>query len=177
MHGVRWETLFQDLQSQYDAAAREEQDHQVAELTEAEVGTVRLSDRIRARTGSDLRVRLRSGDGLHGRVLDAAPQWFLLAEGDRRTVVPADAVAMAWPLGRAAPEAGVAESRLRITHVLRGLARSEVLVQVSSDAGRYTGWLERVGADHVDLRPQRPSVRGEELVSLTLTSLLSVSHP
>jgi hypothetical protein len=138
---------------------------------------VHLADRIRARTGLDLRVRLRSGEGLHGRLLDVAPQWFLLAEGERRTVVPVGAVALAWPLGPAAPGAGAAESRLRITHVLRALAREGARVQVSSDVGRYTGWLLRVGADHVDLRTEPGPGRSSDVLSLALDSLLTVSRP
>lgn len=170
---MRWEALFEDLQSQLEAAERAEDDELVAELTEAEMGGTTLADRLRARQGSEIRVRLRSGADVTGRVLDAAPQWLLLGDAqERRHLVPVEAVQAAWPLGPVAPEAGTVERRLRITHVLRALAREGAPVRVSCDAGDYTGWLTRVGSDHVDLRREPPA---PATVSLALAAVVLVS--
>ena len=175
---MRWEALFGDLQSQYEAAARVEDDGLVVDLAEAEIGGVRLADRLRARVGGAVTVRLRGGADVHGEVLDAAPQWLLLGAGQGRTLVPVAAVALAWPLGPAAPAAGLVEERLRITHVLRALARAGARVRVTCDAGSYAGWLVRVGADHLDLRADPDSGRAaDEVVSLALASVLTVSAP
>ncbi|WP_345214879.1 hypothetical protein [Georgenia halophila] len=150
---MRWEALFEDLAGQLDAAERADDETLVAELTEAEAGRTSLADRIRARQGEHVRLRLRTGEDVVGLVLDAAPQWVLVGDRDRRTLAPLAAVQAAWPLGPVAPEAGVVERRLGMAHVLRVLAREGARVRVSCDGGAYTGWLTRVGADHVDLRP------------------------
>jgi hypothetical protein len=170
---MRWEALFEDLQSQLEAAERAEDETLVAELTEAEMGGTALADRLRARPGHEVRLRLRSGTDLAGRILDAAPQWVLLADQrERRLLVPVEAVEAAWPLGPVAPEAGTVERRLRITHVLRGLAREGARVRVSCDSGDYTGWLTRVGSDHVDLRPEGA---GHGAITLALAAVVLVS--
>jgi hypothetical protein len=170
---MRWEVLFDDLQAQLEAAERAEDDDLVAELTEAEMGGTTLADRLRARLGGDVRLRLRSGVDVTGKVLDAAPQWLLLGDSqERRHLVPTVAVQAAWPLGPVAPEAGTVEKRLRITHALRALAREGAKVRVTCDAGDYTGWLTRVGADHVDVRPESPA---PAVVTVALAAVVLVS--
>jgi hypothetical protein len=170
---MRWEALFEDLQGQLEAAERADDEALVAELAEAEMGGTALADRLRARLGQEVRLRLRSGADLAGRILDAAPQWLLLGDDrERRILVPVEAVQAAWPLGQVAPEAGTVERRLRITHVLRALAREGGPVRVSCDAGDYTGWLTRVGSDHVDLR-QEASGQGTITVALAAVVLVS----
>lgn len=170
---MRWEALFEDLQGQLEAAERAEDDELVAQLTEAEMGGTTLADRLRARLGADVRLRLRSGTDVTGTVLDAAPQWLLLRDAqEHRHLVPTEAVQAAWPLGPVAPDAGTVERRLRVTHVLRALAREGAPVRVSCDAGDYTGWLTRVGADHVDVRPESPATAA---VTVALAAVVLVS--
>ncbi|MFC7406364.1 hypothetical protein [Georgenia alba] len=169
---MRWEALFEDLEGQLSAAERAQDDALVAELTEAEVGTTAFADRIRARRGHEVRFRLRTGEDVAGVVLDAAPQWVLLGEADRRTLCPLTSVQAAWPLGPVAPEPGAVERRLGMSHVLRALAREGARVRVACEGGSYTGWLTRVGADHVDLR----SAAGEPVsLTLALRSVVLVS--
>lgn len=149
---MRWEALFADLESQFAGAARVDDEAEVADLAEAEMAQVSLADRLRARHRDDVSLRLRDGSTVRGTVVDAAVQWLLVAEGGRRTLVPTQAVAAAWPLGTAAPEAPVVERRLRLTHVLRALAREGSAVVVRTTAGDYQGWIVRVAGDHIDLR-------------------------
>ncbi|MHB1064744.1 MAG: hypothetical protein ACYC1Z_09725 [Georgenia sp.] len=173
---MRWEALFGDLQSQFEAEVRLADDDVVADLAEAEIGTVHLADRLRARIGAEVTVRLRTGTDVRGVLIDAAAQWFLLGTGEQRTLVPLEAVVLAWPLGAVAPEAGAVERRLRITHALRALAREGVRVRALTAVGTYTGWFTRVGADHVDLRtePAGPAA-GEKTVTLALAGLAAVT--
>ncbi|MFD1507380.1 hypothetical protein ACFSBG_17110 [Georgenia yuyongxinii] len=174
---MRWEALIADLESQYDAAVRSADDDAAAELAEAEIGSVRLADRLLARLGEQVTLRLRSGADVHGRLLDAAPQWLLLAADERRTLVPADAVVLARPLGPAAPREGHVEQRLRITHALRALARQGAPVRLTCGVHAYTGWLTRVGADHVDLRTDARAAGGGpgDVVTIALSALETVS--
>ena len=166
---MRWEALFADLEGQFAQVAQEERDEEVADLAEAERSQVKLADRLRARQGQDVSLRLRDGSDVRGTVRDAAVQWLLVADGPRRALVPAEAVAVARALGAVAPEAPVVERRLRLTHVLRALAREEADVVACTTAGDYRGRIVAVGADHLDL--QRPT---GEVVAIVLAHLLVI---
>lgn len=166
---MRWEGLFADLEGQFAQAVQEGRDEEVADLAEAERSQVKLADRLRARQGQDVSLRLRDGSDVRGTVRDAAVQWLLVADGPRRALVPAEAVAVARALGAVAPEAPVVERRLRLTHVLRALAREGSEVVVRTTAGDYRGHITAVGADHLDL----VGTSGE-VAAIALTHLLVV---
>ena len=165
---MRWEALFDDLESQFAQAARAVEDEEVVDLAEAELAQVSLMDRLRACRGREVTLRLRDGSDVHGTVVDAAVQWLLLAEAGRRVLVPAGAVVAARSLGGAAPQAPVVERRLRLAHALRALAREEAAVVVRTSAGDHRGRIVRVAADHVDVATDADEV------ALALAHVLAV---
>jgi hypothetical protein len=173
---MRWEALFADLQGQWDAAQRAEDDARIADLAELEMGRTGVVDRLRACRGNMLAVRLTDGSEVTGLVLDAAPQWLLLRSGERRCVVPASAVAAAWPLGPVAPDPGVVERRLGVAHALRAIAREGATVRLRTLAGDVRGRIVRVGADHldvaIDLVPGQAALGS--VITVTFTALLLV---
>ena len=172
---MRWEALFSDLEGQWAAARRAEDDALITDLAELEIGRTQLADRLRARVGDDLSLRLMDGHEVTGRVLDAAPEWLLLRSGERRSLVPVSAVAGAWPLSRVAPQAGVVESRLGMVHALRVIARQGAAVRLRTRAGDVRGRVVRVGADHLDVAPAdrwSPGMPG--VMSLSLAAVLLV---
>jgi len=171
---VRWEALFDDLAGQWEAARRADDDARIADMAELEMGRVLLADRVRARRGRDLSVRLADGTDVAGLVMDAAPQWLLLGSGERRRVLPMAAIAVAWPLGPVAPEPGAVERRLGITHVLRAIAREGATVRVVTTSGAFRGRLVRVGADHVDVAIEPVAGALADRVSVALAALLFV---
>lgn len=175
---MRWEALFNDLEAQFAGAASDLDDDLVLDLAEAERATAALADRLRARRGHPVTIRLADGSDVRGVVVDAAPQWLLVGDGTRRVLVPLEAVAAAWPLGEVAPEAGGVERRLRIGHALRALAREEVPVVVRTVAGEHRGWIVGVRLDHVDVRvalsdPHEAAGAGA-VVTVALRHLLAV---
>lgn len=167
---MRWEALFEDLESQFRAARADEEE--VADLTEAELAQVSLADRLRARHGQEVSLRLQDGSDVTGTVVDVAVQWLLVADPGRRVLVPSAAVVAARLLGGAAPQAPVVERRLRLTHVLRALAREGGALVVRTTAGDYRGRLTRVAADHVDV-----DAEGGATVTLALAHVLAVLTP
>lgn len=148
---MRWDDLFADLQAQLHAAAETEAQWEVAELAETEIARTTMADRWRARRGQDLQVRLGDGSDRDGTVVDAATEWFVLARGGRRILVPGAAVVLVRPLGPSAPPPGRVERALGLGHVLRAMAHEHLAVGVCTLAGTYRGRLVRVGADHVDV--------------------------
>lgn len=166
---VRWDALFADLQAQLEAEQRTDHDVEIRDLAEAEVAGTRFADRLRALVGGPLTVRLIDGSDWAGMVADAAPEWLLLAQGERRHLVPAAAIALAWPLAGIAPAAGRVESRLGLGSVLRALAAEGQAVMVRTRAGDHNGLLVRVGADHLDV------AAAAGVLSVPWSALLSVS--
>ncbi|ROR73751.1 hypothetical protein [Bogoriella caseilytica] len=153
-HAQEWESLIEELSAGLEAAERAEHAVVAAELLEAETASTELADRLRARRGDQLRLRLRSGDDVAGIVLDAGPHWVLLGAGRRRSLVPITAIQMAQPLGAVAPPPGEVDRRLGLARVVRAIAREGATVSVACEAGSYSGRIVRVGRDHLDLRTE-----------------------
>lgn len=166
---VRWDSLFADLQAQWEAELRADDDDEIRELAEAEAAGTRFGDRLRSRRGAPLTLRLSDGSDRVGVVSDVAQEWVLLAEGERRHLVPVQAIALAWPLAGAAPAPSVIERGLGLGHVLRALAGEGQDVVVRTRGGDHTGLLVRVGADHLDI------AAATGVLSVPWTALLSVS--
>ncbi|HLS64170.1 MAG TPA: hypothetical protein VK060_12380 [Ruania sp.] len=148
---MAWDDVFAELAAELVAAEREEDEARLGDLVAAEVAGTTFADRCRARSGSQLTLRLADGSSRTGTVRDATRAWVILADGDRRTLVPLSAVVLAWPLHGSAPEPGPVEGRLGLGHALRALAEEQVAVLVRTSAGDHRGRIVRVGADHLDL--------------------------
>jgi len=150
---MRWEALFADMEAQLAAGRLADVRVDVAELARAERASVTLAARARASTGRAVRVRVGGPDQVEGELVEAAPEWLLLATSAvRRALVPVAAVvAVSGLAAHAAPEAGVVESRLGLGHALRALARDRVAVVVRTVDGDVAGRIERVAADHLEL--------------------------
>lgn len=153
-HASDWESLIEELSAGLDAAERAEHAAAAADLLEAEMASTQLADRLRARRGAQLRLRLRTGEDVAGLVLDAGPHWVLLGAASRRTLVPITAIQVAQSLGEVAPPPGEVDRRLGLGRVLRAIAREGASVRVGCDAGSYSGRIVRVGRDHLDLRTE-----------------------
>lgn len=149
--GVRWLSLFDDLEAQLDREERAGLEAEVAERVRAERAGVALGDRLLAHAGARLALTLPGGR-VQGVVRDVAPQWVLLVEDRTPVLVPTAAVVAVHGLARVvAPEPGTVLRRLGIGHALRGLARDRTAVTVHAGREVLTGTIDRVGADHLDL--------------------------
>lgn len=183
--GVRWERLFADLEAQLDAAEAAELGSEVADRARRELALVEFADRLRACVGLAVSVGLPPRVGLAGQLLRVGPDWLLLAvDTQRDAVVPLDAVM--WVTGlpvQRAGDAGAVEAKLGLGHVLRGLARDRSPVHAwLRDGERFTGTVDRVGADFADIAehpidvPRRQAeVRAVRTVRMSaLSAVLSV---
>jgi hypothetical protein len=185
---VRWELLFADLEAQADAADRAGFEGDVVERVRAEHAALTLVARLRAHVGTTLAVRLADGDRVVARLRDVGADWALLDDG-APLLVPLAAICGVEGLSRRAvaepadDEACAPVRRMRLTAVLRGLARDRGPVRVGLIGGDVlTGTVDRVGADHLDVAlhsgdgPRRAAVvRGVCVVALAgLVSVRSV---
>lgn len=184
---MRWRALFDDLEAQVEALAAAELQAEVADRTRREQGLLGLVDRLRESEGHPLAVTVWGAGAVHGRLLEAGPDWLLLEEpGLREVLVPLAAVLAVTGAGArtAAPGSeGEVGRRLDLRWALRGLARNRAGVSVVlRDGSAVTGTLDRVGADHVDVAEHAPgeprranAVRQVRLVPLTAIALLRSS--
>lgn len=163
-----WEhLLLADLSGEMDAVERAELLAEAAELVEAEAATRTLADRWRARTGRQIGVTVPGGDEVLGEVLEANGHWLLIAEGERRALVPAHAVVLARGLDRTAADPGLVQGRYSFAAALRRIARVGASVRLEDAAGGRTGRIVRVGADHLDLRVDP----GQRVVAVALGAI------
>lgn len=170
---MRWQNLFDDLESQLEHELGAEQIDLRAEEERLRLGRLSLRDRIRAMLASpdggtstpQLSLVLRDGERMSPAISTIGRDWIageIEGTGARRSVVvPLGAIAgILSDAGRPAdglgadppPESPTSlSSRLGITFVLRDLCRRRAAVDLKIEAERVHGTIDRVGRDHLDL--------------------------
>ena len=186
---MRWQQLFEDLQSQFEAEEVALERAESASRTRAAVGAIHLSERLAGAHGLPLVLTVRGAGHVAGTLVDQGVDWLLLEDGQaREQLVALDAVRAVGGLGRRtvpAEPAGTVQGRLDLRWALRGLARDRSVVQVVLDDGStLTGTLDRVGADFVELAehpgdaPRRSeSVRGVRAVVIGAVAVVRTALP
>lgn len=188
---MRWENLFDDLESQLERELTAEELDLEVEEERLRLGRLSVRDRLVAlhddEHGAHYRVvvTLLSGERLAVHPVAFGRDWFSAdVEGSRaQCVVPLGAIE-AVSLGPglvprslrspAAPDGHPSLSaRLGLTFVLRDLCRRRRPVDLVLASGEVHGTLDRVGRDHVDLAmhergvPRRPAaVREVRMIPL-----------
>ena len=168
---MRWDLLFDDLESQLDQEQRDEERALALEEERLRLGRLTLRDRLTsmARIGdhdpsSAIRIELRDSQVLDVRPLAFGRDWMSAAldasgRGAGQCIVPLAAIAAVLP-SRSQLEPSlqpVAESsarlaeRIGMSFVLRDLCRRRTAVHLTTDDGRVHGTLDRVARDHLDL--------------------------
>ena len=167
MNGVRWEQLFNDLDSRFDQEADAQMLAELADRQRVAAGALLFTARLVGAVGRPVRLRLSAGPPATGVIRSVGPDWILLAERPgREALVNLGAVTAVEGLVHAtgAPLSGIA-LRLDLRHMLRGIARDRSPVSVlipGSTTGpelngtEITGTLDRIGADFVELAVHAP---------------------
>ncbi|MFT4122655.1 MAG: hypothetical protein QM635_02370 [Microbacteriaceae bacterium] len=164
---MRWDELFDDLESQLERGLEAEQTDLRAQEERLRIARLGLRDRLVALRGAAEPVRLELVDGrlLPLRIVAIGKDW---VSGDvrdgstagRQAIVPLSAVAAVLLDGdrlRASLAARRGEeplaARLGLAFVLRDLARRRAGLDVVQRGGDLVshGTIDRVGCDHLDL--------------------------
>lgn len=175
---MRWDNLFDDLESQLEQELGAEEGDLLAEEERLRLGRLTLRDRVIAMTRSGegvhehLRLALRDGSVTTIAVGSVGRDW-IVGEliGVRRgsCVVPLAAVAAVLPSADQLARSVAAEppvvataslsARLGVAFVLRDLCRRRAAVELCTAPGeRLHGTIDRVGRDHLDLAEHEPGV-------------------
>jgi hypothetical protein len=172
---MRWDMLFDDLESQLDREQRDEERALALESERLRLARLGLRDRLMAMAAADedgagVRVELAGGRTVHLRPTTFGRDWVsgaLVGRGDAAQCVVPTASLAALCAGRRQvdqslapmplPSARVAE-RIGLAFVLRDLSRRRAAVDVETLDGRHHGTIDRVGLDHLDLALHEPGV-------------------
>lgn len=180
---MRWDRLFDDLESQLDHEQQEEERALALESERLRIGRLGLRDRLSAiaAAGGDagaVRIELVGGSIVQVRPAAFGRDWMsghLGGPGSDATraaqcVVPIGAIAAVLP-GRHQLEAsldpvpeGAARlaERIGLGFVLRDLGRRRLGVEVTTLDGRHHGTIDRVARDHLDLALHEPGAPRRE---------------
>lgn len=154
---MRWDALFEDLETQMAASERLDLDAEIAERTRAEAAAVELADRLRGSLGMLIVVELASGSMFEGTLSHAGSQALVLDEPRHQVLVPYASAVRYLGLSRlAVPEPSKVRQRLGLASALRGLARDRTTLAVLMSGGStgertLHGVIDRVGRDYLDL--------------------------
>ena len=182
---MRWDDLFDDLESQLERELSAEEVDLLAEEERLRVARLSFRDRLLSlrAPGSDsetseLRLILSDGTRLTVSVSTFGRDWFsgeIVEESGKRPgcVVPLDAVDAVLLARADIPRSLVSaqptetqeslSARLGLAFVLRDLCRRRAAIDLHLVGGRLHGTIDRVGRDHLDLaihergRPRRDS--------------------
>jgi hypothetical protein len=176
---MRWERLFADLEARLEAEERAVTEGEVIDLTRAERSHLALRDRLRAHIGLQLRWSLAPGVVVEGSLVDVGVDWILLRRRHEEMLVPSGAVRFVEGLSRSAePDDSELGRRWRFGMVVRGLARDRAVVELRlRDGESFTGTIDRVGADHLDLavHPADQPRRGSAVITVRCVPLEAVA--
>lgn len=153
---MRWDSLFNDMESQFAEADRLSLEAEISERTRIEMVNIELADRLRAALGCRLDVHLLCGESIRGTLSHAGADALVLDEDQHQILVPYAAAARYVGLGRLShAEVSVVRRAIGLAHSLRGLARNrtELALTLGTAAGsvRVEGVIDRVGKDYIDL--------------------------
>ena len=191
---MRWDNLFDDLESQLEQELGAEDIDLLAEEERLRLGRLSLRDRLRtmSATGESIRLTLTDGSRVAITVGAFGRDWLAgeLSDSGLRSascVIPMSAIAGCLPTHvqtaasvEGSPESGVASlaSRLGLSFVLRDLCRRRAAVDIRTARELLHGTIDRVGRDHFDLAEHEPGVarRERSVRAIRLVPLDGILH-
>jgi hypothetical protein len=181
---MRWDRLFADLELQLDAAAEGELAAEVVERTRREFASTSFDGRLRAAVGRIIELSVSGVGVMIGEARRVGPGWLLLEIRDALpAVIATRLIVTARDLPVAAREVSGPEAAgqaVGLAHVLRVLSRDRTpTTVVLADGTVYTGTIDRVGTDYLDLaehsldEPRRSGlVRGIRTLALPAVAVI-----
>ncbi|WP_104179090.1 hypothetical protein [Arthrobacter sp. B0490] len=150
---MRWDALFDDLESQLESATAAGLESEIRERTRVEQSRLTLVQRLLGQVGAPVDASTTGGQFLSGTLTHVGSQWISLAVEGRSVIVPLASLRSLRGLGRGVGQvpAGV-RTRLGLGAALRALSRDRAQVSLwLGSAARHTGVIDRVGADFFEL--------------------------
>jgi hypothetical protein len=154
---MRWDALFNDMESQFAEGDRLSLEAEVTERARIETASVHLADRLRGSLGAQVAVHLVCGTAFEGTLSHAGADALVLNEGRHQVLIPYAAAARYAGLGRlSVGEPSAVRRGIGLSNALRGMARDRAELAVTLRGGygldaALLGVIDRVGKDFFDL--------------------------
>jgi len=186
---MRWDKLFDDLESQLERELTAEELDLGAEEERLRLSRLTMRERLDAAPGAVLALTLVDGTRLAARVVTVGRDWLSADVVDdstarRQAIIPIAAIAsVVVPREIVAASLAVRQephpaltARLGLAFVLRDLCRRRRAVGLSVSGATLHGTIDRVGRDHFDLAIHEPgSARREsEVAEIRMVALAAV---
>lgn len=156
---MTWETelfdLLDDLEGQAAAAWEADREAELADRARTEYAAVTLASRFMASRGGEVALDVPHVGRLEGRLSRVGEDWCLLGARGQEWIVPLHAVsAVRGASDRSVPEVAWSPiDRLSLRAALRRLADAGARCLLHlSDGTRHEAYVERVGADFLEVR-------------------------
>lgn len=160
-----------DLAADFAAKLRAQRQVEATELAAADATEVTLSGRLLASVDAAVEIQLINGESLRGKVAEAAASWLILRLLRMDIFIWQRAIEVVSGLGPAPQWPTLVESRIPGTVKLREFAATRREIQFTTRNQTLKGYIERVGADFVDV------VDHGRREAIALVALLYVSCP
>ncbi|MCU1633784.1 MAG: hypothetical protein JWM61_2436 [Micrococcaceae bacterium] len=151
---MRWDALFNDLESQLHSATTAQQESEIRDRTRSEQARLTLVQRLVGQVGRPLGLTTHGGRTITGNLTNVGSEWIAVVVDDRSVIVPLSSLLVLRGPSRnvGQPLAGVA-ARLGLGSVLRVLSRdrANVSLWLAMAPSPHAGFIERVGADFFEL--------------------------
>jgi hypothetical protein len=180
---MRWDNLFDDLESQLEQELTAEEVDLQAEEERLRLARLGIRDRLRslarASATDDRMLRLRLADGSRATVAPATfgrdwlagelieesgwrPQCVVALEAIAGVTLTRDQVLQSLDQAGGDESPTALSARLGLPFVLRDLCRRRQPVELRMTDGRMHGTIDRVGRDHLDLAVHEPGTPRRE---------------
>lgn len=143
-----------DLGAEFQEHIRETQREQARELAGSETLQITFAARLLGAVGKEITLILCDKTTVCATVSEVGPDWVVLETLRWQDLVFFTAVAAVRGLPAQPAWASEVEKRMTPTMVLRRWWDEQCWVQVAAPAGTFSGYVQRVGKDFIDLRVQ-----------------------
>jgi hypothetical protein len=181
----RLHRLFEDLEAEFEAGLREEQEQQVVAALRAQAGETALWERLARSVGSHVVVRAGTAT-LHGTLIASYSDFYGLQSEDGAQhfvrIGPGSTIALASGSAALQPAPTGIARRFGFALALRELARRREPVRVLLvDGGTVWGTIEAAGRDYLELAEHDPgeprretAVRARRLVGFAAVVMVTL---
>ncbi len=176
---MRWESLFADLEAQFEADSARNRISEVQEIVRIERARQTMLQRLERHLGTRVDLQLLGAERPSGELSAIGRDWLMLAHAGREELIPFRA--LAWWRGLEAgrgPE--TRQRRVGFSQALRMLVRDRARVGIGGIDGQLlaTGTLDQVGQDFVEvaLHEQDEFRRGPVVLGRSLIPFSAIAR-
>ena len=177
---MRWESLFADLEAQFEAESAQERMNEVQEIVRIERARQTLLQRLERHLGTRVDLQLLGAERRSGRLSSIGRDWLMLAHAGTEELIPIRAVAW-WRALAAGRGPENRQRRVGFSQALRVLVRDRARVRIGGMDGQLlaTGTLDQVGQDFVEVALHEqdefrrgPAVMGRSLIPFSAIAMV-----